>query len=201
MPHRLSAVLNDLDLPLAELCCARLDGELFKIDEFWYPVDSVDGIELRAQALSLLAPPRAIAELHSATWIYGLEPAPFRHQICVDVTARTWVDVASALVPRERRLVTSDTQVRAGFRLTTPLRTAVDLAQWSHLGTPDVVPLLAAVLRFGGYRDTAAAVKLCASRRSTNTSHARTRLAAAQAFLFADAPQADPDTPTRDLRP
>ena len=45
-------MLGTDDLPLAELCAARIDGDLFAIDEGWAPIDEPDLPSLRAAVVA-----------------------------------------------------------------------------------------------------------------------------------------------------
>lgn len=125
----LAPVLTPDDLPLAELCGARLDGEVYALGDSWCPVDEADGPVARALAAGLLVPGRAIAERMTAAWVYGLAPEPHRHHFCVDLGARTHVPPSPRLQLREVRCRADETLVIAGLRVTTPLRTVIDLAR------------------------------------------------------------------------
>ena len=154
MTPRVPAMLTPTDLPLAELNCARLDGELFAVAGAWYPVDAHDGPETRARALAPIAPSRAAAERMTAAWVYGLAAEPVRHQFCVDVTARTRKPEGTNTDLREVRLGPDDTRVLAEQLVTTPLRTAIDLARWGRsAGAPPDTALLAALLAYDGLDD------------------------------------------------
>lgn len=130
MTPLLPRALTEIDLPLAELSSARLDGELFPLGGSWCPVDALAGPETRAAAIHPRAPRRSAAERLTAAWIYGLCPEPARHQFCVDVRARTHKAADSAVQLREVRLGADDTVLLGRLRATTPLRTAVDLTRW-----------------------------------------------------------------------
>jgi hypothetical protein len=183
MNTRLGPVLSSLDLPLAELCGARLDGELFALDEFWCPIDEYDGPASRAVAAGFLVPARCIAERVSAAWIYGLVPEPLRHQFCVDAGARAHIPPSPRFQVREVRRATLETRVISGLRVTTQLRTAVDLARGVEDDQADPVPLLAALLRHGGFADTEPAARLCLRPGLPYKKRALRRLAEAQALL------------------
>jgi hypothetical protein len=122
--------LTEADLPLAELACARLDGELFAVGGAWCPVDAPDGPDTRAGAIQWAAPRRAVAERLTAAWIYALAPEPAEHQFCVDITARTANRPGTGAHLREVRLGADDTVRLGRLLVTTPLRTAIDLARW-----------------------------------------------------------------------
>lgn len=139
--------LTMADLPLAELSSARLDGELFALGGSWCPVDALDGPETRAGAIQRAAPRRAAAERLTAAWIYGLAPEPDEHQFCVDVNARTRKAPDAGVRLREVRLGSDDTVILARLLVTTPLRTAVDLARWGTApGRQAETALIAALL-------------------------------------------------------
>lgn len=194
MTGLLAPVLTPDDLPLAELCGARLDGEVYPLVDSWCPVDEVDGPVVRALAAGLLVPGRAIAERMTAAWVYGLAPEPHRHQFCVDHGARTHVPPSPRLQLREVRCRPDETLLIAGLRVTTPLRTVIDLARspapdvpGPDPSGPDPVPglveLLAALLRLGGFADADAAEQLCRRQNLPHKVIALARLAAAQALL------------------
>lgn len=191
MNTRLGTVLSTRDLPLAELSSARLDGELFALGDFWCSIDEIEGPSCRALAAGMLVPTRAIAERMSAAWIYGLVPEPLRHQFCVDLGARAHVPPSPRLQLREVRCAPEETRTIAGVRVTSPLRTVVDLARWAPDHPVDCVPLLAALLRYGGFTDAASAIHLCRRHNVPNKKIALRRLDRAQLLLE------PPDDPSR----
>jgi hypothetical protein len=130
MTRLVPVALTETDLPMAELGSARLDGELFTLAGAWCPVDALDGPETRAGAIQPVAPRRAAAERLTAAWIYGLAPEPAEHQFCVDVSARTHLQPGASVHLREVKLGRGDAVRVGGLLVTTPLRTAVDLARW-----------------------------------------------------------------------
>src|SRR4029453_1226419 len=85
----LPAVLGTEHLPLAELCAARLDGEVFAIDDGWAPVDEPDLPAFRAMVTALRAPRSLIIERMSAAWVHGgLDAPPPVAPFCVPLAAR-----------------------------------------------------------------------------------------------------------------
>jgi hypothetical protein len=148
------AALTEADLPLAELACARLDGELFPLAGSWCPIDFLDAPETRARAIAPVAPHRGIAERLTAAWIFGLAPEPAEHQFCIDVAARTHKSPCGSVHLREVRLAAEDTVLVGRLRVTAPLRTAIDLARWgvAH-GRPADPKLVAALLVQAGVSD------------------------------------------------
>ncbi len=132
MPQRLPSVLSRFDLPLAELHAARLDGEVYPVDECFSPIDEIDRLALRARALAALFAPRLIAEQRTAAWVLGVVARPpAQHQFCADITARARPVGTGRITVREVVIDESDLFVCAGLTVTTPLRTIVDLARFS----------------------------------------------------------------------
>jgi hypothetical protein len=128
---RLAPVLHAGDLPLAELCAARLDGELFGVDEGFAPIDSGNGALDRARAAGRFWPGRLIAERATAAWIWGATPdPPPRHQLCASKDARARPPVPVRSTVREVTIAPDEYARLAGLRVTTPLRTVVDLARF-----------------------------------------------------------------------
>lgn len=183
MNTRLGPVLSARELPLAELSSARLDGEVFPLAESWFAIDEIDAPQTRALAAGALVPARAIAERATAAWIYGLVPEPFRHEFCADPGARVHVGPSPRLRLREVRFSPADSCTIGGLRVTTPLRTAVDLARCTRHDSPELTALLAALLRYGGFGDVAPARSLCQCTATPNRKGALTRLDRAQVLL------------------
>ncbi|MGW9629331.1 hypothetical protein ACWGST_01395 [Agromyces sp. NPDC055520] len=125
---RLPSVLGTADLSLAELCAARIDGELMSIDEAWAPVDEPDLPSLRATALAMRAPRLLVIERHSAAWVHGAIPAPPPlAQFCVSRAARVAAFSAPQLVVREVVIDDADIVEYPGARCTSVGRTGFDL--------------------------------------------------------------------------
>jgi len=146
----LPAVLHAPQLPLPELCAARLDGEVYAIDECYAPIDEVPDARLRAAAVRALAGDRAVAERDSALWIYGIraEP-PHRHTLCVPRDHRVTLERTPRTIVRETRLQAGDTQWIGGLAVTTPVRTGFDLLRSTEFGAADHDALVALIARFG----------------------------------------------------
>ena len=132
MPRYLTSVLSAHDLPIAELTAARLDGELFEVDACFAPVDEIEQPAHRVLALRSAVHDRLIAEQLTAAWIWGAMPAPpARHQFCAALGAR----VSRTSVPwrsvREVVIDPVELAVVNGMRVTSPLRTIVDIARFA----------------------------------------------------------------------
>lgn len=196
MSTRLPDVLSAQDLPLAELSCLRLDGEVFGVGDFWSPIDLAEDTHQRARAAALLVPVRAIAERLTAAWIYGLAPEPGRHQFCVHTAARAYFPPSPRFGVREVGCAPENTiRIGAsttrhdkrvgGLLVTRPLRTALDLARWPPPELRAIAPLIAALLRLAGYPDTAAARRACAVDSLPYTHRALVQLDAAERTMRA----------------
>ena len=132
MSQRLHHVLSHTDLPLPELFAARLDGELFRVDHCFAPIDEIEQPAHRAASLRAGNPDRVIAEQRSAAWIWGaLDTPPAQHELCVATGARVRAPARGWVHMREVVIEASEIAVLDDMQVTTPLRTAVDLARFS----------------------------------------------------------------------
>lgn len=132
MTPRLSPVLCTRDLPAEELQAARLDGEVYAVDECFTPIDQQHQVSLRALALRTMVPPRLIAEQRTAAWVMGLmSRPPSIHQFCVSSTARVRPPASPRLSVREVVITDEEVVLVSGLRITGALRTAIDLARFS----------------------------------------------------------------------
>jgi hypothetical protein len=133
----------------AELRAMKLDGVLAAVfADAYTPATVPHAPALRARALALALPPnlvdRAVIGRLSAAWIYGCAPAPARISLLVDVghrvgALRPW----SGCTLHEVNLGRFDAAGIAGIAVTTPLRTAVDLAL--HTDAEAALPALKAL--------------------------------------------------------
>jgi hypothetical protein len=176
----LGSLLTDRDLPAAELCSARLDGELVPVGEGWSPVDLPVGEAVRAQAAALLVPPRVIAERMTAAWIFGVVPEPTRHHFCVDARSRAHLSPSPRIQLREVSCTPEDTTVLGGLRVTTPLRTVIDLARHGAVEEQALLRVIAALLAYGRLDPQAAIQRLSLTPKAPHTglAHRRVRTAA-----------------------
>jgi len=144
----LPRVLDRADLPEAELCAARLDGELFPLGAGWCPLDVPPAVGERAAAALAGRPSAWIAELETAAWIWGAIPGPpSMLQACVPYPdRRTGSRRDPSVELREVVILPREVVMRGGRRITDPLRTALDLArrsEWYPSAREPVVALLA----------------------------------------------------------
>ncbi len=123
-------VLHEAELPLAERMAARLDGELFAVGDGHCAIDEVERPALRLNAVLGARTVRLIAELGTAAWVWGArETLPSRLELCVDLRARARPAPSPLTTVREVVLGGDDVATFGSYRVTTPLRTAVDLAR------------------------------------------------------------------------
>jgi hypothetical protein len=129
---RLNSVLTTADMPLAELCAARLDGDLVAIDECFRPVDLPEFDWHRSAAIASLAPAHTIVEQFSAAWVHGivLEP-PSVHQFCVAAGNSLPRFPGKRITVREVTIAKDEIVLVGGTAITTPLRTALDIIRLS----------------------------------------------------------------------
>ena len=172
MSQRLPAVLSHHDLPQAELNAALLDGEVYAVDECFSPIDEIDQRSHRALALASLLPERLlperllperllpdqplperlIAEQRTAAWVLGaLARPPFHHQFCAAIDARVRPSGMTRVTVREVVIDETDLLECAGLRVTTPLRTVVDLARFSPSFGDEEVRLVKNLMSLGGF--------------------------------------------------
>jgi len=125
-------VLTDRHLPAPELRAAELDGEVYRLDDCFCPVDEAAGIGHRAVALRSIAPEGLIAEQLTAAWVHGALPSPpARHQFCADIRARVRPTHPGRMSVREVVIQEHEIERIGPLRVTTPLRTVVDLLRFS----------------------------------------------------------------------
>ena len=123
-------MLSPHHLPEAELHAALLDGDLVRVGGAFCTIDTIIGAEHRAASVAAEVTSRAIAELHTAAWIYGLLPdVPRRLFLCVDATSGFRPQSTARQVFQEVVIEDGDVISVGGLAVTTPLRTALDLAR------------------------------------------------------------------------
>ncbi len=127
----LPRILGTPDLPAAELQAARLDGELYPAADGFAPIDEIETPASRAHAALVGAGPGVIAERRTAAWIWGALPrAPRPAEVCID-SSRGRCGVHRLAAPPREVLITAAEVVDFGqARVTTVLRTVVDLARF-----------------------------------------------------------------------
>ncbi|GHD77422.1 hypothetical protein CLV85_1505 [Salinibacterium amurskyense] len=179
MTPRLPPVLSAHDLPLAELQCAALDGELYPLDSCFCPIDEFDTIHLRARALAVVLDPRIIAERMTAAWVWAatLNP-PVRYELCVAIGARTRPHGTLNAVVREVVIGADDIDTVSGVSVTSRLRTVLDIARFSEPFGPRERAAVSTLMADGGFGYEECATVLNARRNLPQKRVALERLTA-----------------------
>ena len=148
---RLESVLTEDDLPLSELWAACCDGELVPLSSSAFVFADVPQTPVvRALAVRPVLARRTIIERHSAAWVHGALTTPPRlHTIAVRYANRSSASRRLAIV-REVALRPGDTMTIGGIEVTTPLRTAVDLARDRAFDAQRDSPVIARLLASSG---------------------------------------------------
>jgi hypothetical protein len=177
MPQRLPIVLTTLDLPLAELAAARLDGELYSVGLGFAPVDEIESPQHRARALRVGRGSRLIAEQLSAAWVWGARSViPTRLEYCVATGARVTHSSAGWLSIREVVINDSEIVDLDGMLVTSPLRTAIDVARWSEHFEHDDARVIRALMQLGGFGLSDCLTRLDSRKSLPNKNRAIDRL-------------------------
>ncbi|WP_400998837.1 hypothetical protein [Agromyces sp. GXQ0307] len=178
---RLPSVLDLDDLPLAELCAARLDGEVMPIGAGWCPIDEPDLPSLRAASVSPRLPPPFVVERRSAAWVHGALPAPPPvAECCVPHSARVAIrSLPAGMLLREVAIEAADIVVIGGIRCTTVHRTVYDLVRDADPAR-DAVDIVAALLTSDRSAGHAVRARLERAHRLPHKAAALARLTSAE---------------------
>ncbi len=145
-------VLTGRDFPTPELAGMRLDGEVYQLADGWCAVDEVEGPAHRAAAALGDRSPRLIAELGTASWVWGATPTlPRLTEFCVDLDARARLRHHPLVRVRELMLEQGDRVDLGVATVTSPLRTAVDLARFRDTLTEAERASIVELARLGGF--------------------------------------------------
>ncbi|MET4096603.1 type IV toxin-antitoxin system AbiEi family antitoxin [Arthrobacter sp. UYCu712] len=133
-----------------ELQAMASDGVLTQLYQRGYlPPGTRSTPQLRARALSVMVPPpirrRVVAGRMTAAWIYGCAPEPDRLALLVDANRRiSSLRSTRGCTFHEVRLGPFDVVSLGGLMVSSPLRTAVDIAL--HVDAERALPALGALL-------------------------------------------------------
>lgn len=187
---RIAPVLSTRDLPQAELQAGVLDGELVRVGEGFCAIDTIISSLHRAASIAAEVPAWAIAERHTAAWIYGiLVTQPRQLSLCVTSAGNVRPFSSHRYAFREVVLGNDDIVVIGGMSVTTPLRTAIDIVRIEEDFQEEGLHLVRKLACFGQGFTLDDCVKELASRR--NLPHKRKalqRLTAALAHRREDQP-------------
>ncbi|GAA2994508.1 hypothetical protein JOD63_001333 [Microbacterium terrae] len=131
-------------LSQAELCAARLDGDVVEVGDAYMPADAVETAAIRAGSLGELTRGILAATHLSAAWIHGALPdPPARHTLQRAVARRIHHVPTRRVVYRDVALAATDVERRGGVLVTTASRTLADLARVPDAEHRRVVGLMA----------------------------------------------------------
>lgn len=119
-------------LSLAELCAARLDGDVIELGEGFTPADSIDSAAWRAASITAVLPHRdAFAFVGpSAAWVHGAgDAAPNRHHVRRIAHRRLRFQSTPRLTVHDTVLDSEHLTQIAGVAVSSPGRTLFDLAR------------------------------------------------------------------------
>ncbi|MDR5700609.1 hypothetical protein [Agromyces aerolatus] len=143
---RLPNVLSTDDLPLAELCAARLDGDVGALHGAFVPIDAPDVPALRAGALAIGIDRSLILDRRSAAWVHGAIPAPpYDTQLCRSAAARGTAQPGTRGV-RELVIAPGELVDFEGVRCTSRARTAFDLLRDPNEASDEVEQIVARLI-------------------------------------------------------
>jgi hypothetical protein len=178
---RLPAVLGTRDLPLPELCAARLDGEVIALGDGWCPVDEPDLPSLRAAAVAPRRSGVLIVERRSAAWVHGALPAPPAvSEYCIPYADRSTARIDPGCVVREVVIDDADVAVVGGVRCTTRLRTAFDLLRDGRSSDDEAARIVGALIEGVRGLDVRLHDRIEAAHRLPHKARALARLDAAR---------------------
>jgi hypothetical protein len=125
----LSPVLSPADLTWPELQAARLDGDVYPLGDGYCLIGEIESPAHRAVAVLGSRSRRLIAELTTAAWVWGAGPPTPRPTLAVHPGARTRVPSDRRSSIREVLHAEGDIVTLGDVRVTSPLRTVLDLAR------------------------------------------------------------------------
>lgn len=178
MSSHSTALLGTDQLPLAELCAARLDGELYAVAGFYCPVDLPEFPALRAEGLRPLMPARGFAERLSAAWLHGaIDVPPVRAQFALPSSEGVRPMLASSCDVRQVVIGQTELMSINGCRLTTPLRTIADVLLDADLNDNQAITIADRLAMQAGCTPSAVRAALLARYRLPGITRAEKRLA------------------------
>jgi hypothetical protein len=123
---------TDDRLSRAELSAACLDGDLVELGEAYIPADAVETAALRAGSLARTLGDSLAATHLTAAWIHDALPLPpARHTVQRAVARRVHLMPDRQVIYRDLAVAADDLQLIGGVRVTSPVRTLIDLARVS----------------------------------------------------------------------
>lgn len=174
---RLPSVLDATDLPLAEGCAVRLDGDGFVLGDGIIAADEPDGPTQRAASVAVDARRYGfVLGGWTAAWVHG---ATDRLRRPLDLQTDSDGGPRTKLLPvRQVALGARDVCELAGVRVTSPLRTALDLARLEIRLTDESRSAIASLVRSSGLTWPQAVAALAAAPTAPGKRRALARVRA-----------------------
>ncbi|PVZ94901.1 hypothetical protein DDQ50_11495 [Amnibacterium flavum] len=146
------------------MCALRLDGDLFAVGDGYVCADTFEDAAVRIGSIAdSLRGPR-IAARETASWVFGAtDECPRPIEVIVPAGKSQSTEAMRGVRVRESVLRDDEVIGIGGLRVTSPLRTAVDLVRMRSY-SPATATMVAALLRNEGI-GTAAVLALLADRR------------------------------------
>ncbi len=130
--HLLPDFLTHRDFNIAELSACSLDGEVAALDSAYLLNDVPDDQIFRARIVGMAVDHRCIAASWSAAWVHGaIQIPPHLHTVALRDGLRLRFDPAKRYNIAQMSFSHRDVSGTPGAYVTTPLRTAVDLARFT----------------------------------------------------------------------
>jgi hypothetical protein len=176
------SLLTVTDYSEAELSAMVLDGTAFRVGDCVSPIDEIPSAALRAASLATVIPARLIAERRTAAWVWGaVNDLPARYEVCADIGARTRPPRPHRLIIREVVIADHELVDFAGFKVTSPVRTAIDVARCAESFGAAEVDLVARLMGTAGFTTAECAAIMEHRRNLPNKRVAVERLVLAEA--------------------
>jgi hypothetical protein len=117
---------------IAELSACTLDGEFALVDSGFVLSDSPDSAVMRARIVVSRVDARAVVASWSAAWVHGaIFNAPPRHTVALRDGLRLRLSPEHRYDIAQMAFEPQDVEGSLGAYVTTPLRTAIDLARFT----------------------------------------------------------------------
>ncbi|GAA1951551.1 hypothetical protein [Agromyces allii] len=183
---KLPPVLGTDHFSIAELCAARIDGDLVAIAGAWAPIDEPDIPSFRALVVAHGAPRSLIIERMSAAWVHGAGLAPPRRaQFCVPIDARISVITDPGIAVREVKIQEAEIVSFGLVRCTSLVRTAFDLLRDTSAADGPTTDVVGSLLADHAELEGAVRDRLVRTARLPHKARALARLDAAAAAVTA----------------
>lgn len=147
MTHLGDVLDEDNGIPLAELCAARIDGDVSAIGSAYCALDTVIDTQLRLRVALRGAPAGTIVAGQTAAWVYGAQPClPNRRTLCFAHHETPRIASSRDFLVRDVVITAEEVVLTPAGSITSPLRTASDLVRHNEAeDSPDVIARLVAL--------------------------------------------------------